>query len=125
MEPPSTGLTEVPWWSWIAIWGGLAVLLLAMLVLLAVILFRKGMRVFEALDELAGKTEILDRVGAVAEGQTVQLAILEGRVSVAKRRDQVRAAAEARKAARHDARIARAKALTRVDASTREWFTAD
>jgi hypothetical protein len=115
----------MPWWSWIVIWGVLAVALLAMLAIMAFRLFRKGVGVLTELEALATKAELLDRAAEVVDEQRQELAILAGAAATRRRRELVREAALGRKAARHDARIARAKALIGVDASTREWFKAD
>ena len=50
----------IPWWGWIAIWGGLALALVGMLALFAWWLFRKGMVVLDDLDDLADITAKLD-----------------------------------------------------------------
>jgi hypothetical protein len=115
----------MPWWSWLIIWVVLVLALLAMFAAMAYRLFRKGVAVLTELERLGEKTEILQRVDEAVEERHAQLAILAGAAEMRRRRELVRAAALDRKAARHDARIARAKALTRVDASTREWFKSD
>jgi hypothetical protein len=122
----------MPWWSWVIIWVVLALALLGMLVFMAIRLFRKGVRVLDELGVLASKAELLDSVTDAAEAaedaaaaQQQRLAILAGAEAMRERREFVRAAALDRKAARHDARIARAKRITSVDANSREWFKAD
>ena len=127
----------IAWWGWLLIWLGLGLALIAMLVLIGILLFRKLMLLFAALETLSGKLEILDRVAASvsdsadehdsADGQrqrVEQLAILAGEDATRQRRDRVREAAHARRDARHETRIARGRALLKVDASTREWFPA-
>jgi len=127
----------IAWWSWLLIWLGLGLALIAMLVLIGILLFRKLMLLFAALETLSGKLEILDRVAAsvsdsadehdTADGQrerVEQLAILAGEDATRQRRDRVREAAHARRDARHETRIARGRALLKVDASTHEWFPA-
>jgi hypothetical protein len=112
----------MPWWSWIVIWVVLVAALLAMLVIMAVRLFRKGVGVLTELERLGEKAELLERAEAAVDEQREQLAILAGAAEMRRRRELVRAAALDRKAARHDARIARARSLTGVDASKRDWF---
>jgi peptidoglycan hydrolase CwlO-like protein len=114
----------MPWWSWLIIWVVLVLALLAMLALMAFRLFRKGVGVLTELETLASKMELLQSESDALDKQKEQLAILAGAAYTRERRARVRAAALERRAARHDARIARAKALTKVDASTREWFKA-
>ncbi|MES2171254.1 MAG: hypothetical protein V4479_11125 [Actinomycetota bacterium] len=114
----------MPWWSWVVIWAVLAVALLAMLASMAFRLFRKGVAVLDELGTLASKMEILEQESEELGRQREQLAILAGATYTRERRARIREAAMERRAARHDARIARAKALTKVDASTREWFKA-
>jgi hypothetical protein len=112
----------MPWWSWIVIWVVLVVALLAMLAIMTVRLFRKGVGVLTELERLGEKAVLLQQADSVVDEQRSQLAILAGAAEMRRRRELVRAAALDRKATRHDARIARAKALTRVDASKRDWF---
>jgi hypothetical protein len=114
----------MPWWSWLVIWVLLALALVGMLTLMAFRLVRKGLAVLGELDVLASKLEILDREGDELDGQQRQLAILVGAAKMRERRALVRAAALERRARRREARLVRARALTAVDASTREWFKA-
>ena len=114
----------MPWWSWVVIWVVLVLALLGMLAFMAWRLFRKGVGVLEELDALAAKTELLDRAADVAEEQRRELAILVGAEERRRRREFVRAAAAERKSDRHDSRIARGKALVKVDPASREWFSA-
>ena len=114
----------MPWWSWVVIWVVLVLGLLGMLAGMAWRLFRKGIAVLDELESLAATTELLDRAADVAEEQHRELAILVGADELRRRREHVRAAARERKRDRHDARIARGKALTKADASARQWFSA-
>ena len=113
----------MPWWSWVVIWVVLVLALVGMLAFMAWRLFRKGVAVLEELDGLASKTELLDRAADVAEQQRQELAILVGADELRRRRAIVRAAADARRGDRRDARLARGRALVKVDASSREWFS--
>ncbi|MCU1514321.1 MAG: hypothetical protein JWO10_1411 [Microbacteriaceae bacterium] len=113
----------MPWWAWLVIWGGLSLVLIIVLASIAFVLFRKGFAVVAALGDLASSAEMLERAADVSKQQGVELAILAERNAVLRQREQVRTASATRSAIRHDARIARAKALTDEDASSREWFT--
>ncbi|MFC5930994.1 hypothetical protein D6T64_07535 [Cryobacterium melibiosiphilum] len=48
----------MPWWSWVLIWSGLALVLLSVLVLFSVVLFRKLMTLGQALGELGDRVSI-------------------------------------------------------------------
>ena len=113
----------MPWWSWVIIWVVLVLALLGMLALMAWRLFRKGIAVLDALDGLASTTELLGSAGEDAERQRQELAILIGAEELRRRREYVRAAARERRGARRDSRIARGRALVKVDAASREWFS--
>jgi hypothetical protein len=112
----------MPWWSWVAIWGGLVVVLVVMLVLLGMMLFRKLMAVFTALGVLADRTELLQRAGEILDEQHRELALLVGLAETRRRREEVRARSRVRRDARHDARLVRARSIIAVDASSRRWF---
>jgi hypothetical protein len=111
----------MPWWSWILIWGGLSVLMLAMLAAFGLLLFRKVIAVFAALEALAALAGLLHVADDLIADQRRQLSILDLE-AIRRRRDQVREQAMARRQDRHDRRISRAKALIAVDASKQEWF---
>jgi len=112
----------VPWWSWLIIWAFLAFAFLAMLVLFAIALFRKTLAVMAALERLAMLSEILGTAHSIIDDQRADIAVLLGLAEVRRRRERVRNASAARRSARHEMRIARAKSLIAVDASKRSWF---
>ncbi len=112
----------MPWWSWLIIWVVLSLALIAVFVLMGIRLFRKGVAVFAELEVLADKLDILDAASDAAEETGEQLAILAGSEETRRRRALVRAAALERRDGRHDARLARGRRITTVDASTRRWF---
>lgn len=112
----------MPWWSWLIIWAFLAIGFLAMLALFAVALFRKILAVMAALEKLAMLTEVLGTAGTILKDQRADIAVLLGLAEVRRRRERVRNASAARRAARRDTRITRAKSLIAVDASKRSWF---
>lgn len=49
----------MPWWSWLLIWLGLSLALLAMLAFFGYRLFVKAMTTLQALGDLTDKTELL------------------------------------------------------------------
>jgi hypothetical protein len=108
----------MPWWSWILIWGGLVLALLAMLALLSWWLFRKAVGVMEELGQLAEKTEVLSRMSdelADADAPDFVPAVVRERSQVSLEhyaRVQERAV---RRQMRRELRIARGKMLTRAD----------
>lgn len=112
----------MPWWSWLVIWTGLLLALVAVLVVAAWRLFRKAVSVFDALGTLAQKAEVLEGAVTEFESQQGDLAILQSLFDVRARRRDVRAAAVLRREARHTARLHRGRALIRFDANSRRWF---
>jgi hypothetical protein len=111
----------MPWWSWVLIWGGLSLFLVAMLAAFALLLFRKVIVVFAALEAFAALAGLLRGADDLITEQRRRLSILD-REAIRRRRDQVREQAMARRQDRHDRRISRAKALIAVDASRQNWF---
>lgn len=109
----------IAWWGWILIWTSLVIGMLVMLALGAWWLFRKSLVVFDDLSNLAEKTSILE-----TEDERIpptQRAVLLSLREVLAREDARKRHRLARKTARHDRRIARAKRISSVDASTAEW----
>ena len=108
----------MPWWSWILIWGGLVLALLAMLALLSWWLFRKAVGVMEELGRLAEKTEALgrmsDQLADTADADVVP-AVLRDRVEVSLEHDARVHERAVRRRMRREKRIARGKMLTRAD----------
>jgi hypothetical protein len=108
----------MPWWSWILIWGGLVLALLAMLALLSWWLFRKAVGVMDELGQLAEKTEVLGRMSdelAAADGPDFVPAVVRDRRDVAVEhygRVQERLT---RRQTRREKRITRGRMLTRAD----------
>jgi hypothetical protein len=103
----------VAWWGWLIIWTGLVLGLIGMLTLSAWLLFRKLMRLFEDLGELAAKTELLD-VELVPHRSSPR-AVLVGRAQVRAREDARRRRRARLSRERHERRLARARRITRVD----------
>ena len=112
----------MPWWSWLIIWTCLGLALIGVLVLSGVRLFQKVMALFSDLDMLAQKADRLDVAPLNPAEIREEIALLRKFSAVYERRRLTREAAHERRAARHDVRLTRARALIRFDASTRDWF---
>ena len=100
----------MPWWSWLLIWTGLTLGLLALLSWFALSLFRKARGTLQALESLRGQlpTGEFDGLAAAAVGIPAVFAdsaVLLGRV------DQLRAERTHRNQVRRDARIVRGKLM--------------
>ena len=107
------------WWAWLLIWTGLVLALLAVLALGAWWLFRKSMTVLDDLADLAETTEILGV--DEAELPAPAIAVLADLRDIRAREDARRAHRSRRRNNRHRRRLARARAITSVDASKRQW----
>jgi len=107
------------WWSWIIIWVGLALALVAVLGFSAWWLFRKSLGLLDELGELAGRLEVL----AVDDIEHVRpaIAVLQGASVIRAREDARRFHRRERRRLRHDARIARARRITSVDTAATQW----
>ena len=110
----------IPWWGWIAIWGGLVLALVAVLGLFAWWLFRKGMVVLDNLDDLYDVTARLDEADDTPPPRA-RPAVLDDLHAVRAARAARVARRNARRSDRYDRRMARAKRITRVDATTVRW----
>jgi hypothetical protein len=112
---------EMPWWSWLLIWGGLVLALLALLAVFAWLLFRKFLVLTDELGALAEKTAILGTADTEAVLPRHELAVFADFREVRARREQhVRRAREARRL-RRLRRLERARAITSVDPTTVGW----
>jgi len=107
----------MPWWSWILIWGGLVLALLAMLALLSWWLFRKAVGVMEELGQLAEKTEALGRMSEqLAEDEPgFEPAVLRDRTLVSAEHHALVQERAERRFVRREKRLARGRMLTRAD----------
>jgi hypothetical protein len=110
----------IAWWGWIAIWGGLVLALVAMLVLFAWWLFRKAMVVLDDLADLSDVTSVLDGVDDAPPARA-RPAVLDDLATVRAARKGRVERRHARRADRHDRRMARARRITSVDASREQW----
>ena len=107
----------MPWWSWVLIWTGLVVLLLAVLVLGAIHLWRKmqgALSEFERFSELESEFAALvdERVTAY---EPRPIALLRDPAEVRAEREFEAEAADDRRWARRERKLARARALTHAD----------
>lgn len=109
----------IAWWGWLLIWVGLVLILLAMLVIVALWLFRKAMALLDDLSDVADKTTSLDV--DTAELSKPQIAILAELSEIRQQHETRKIRRADLKLARHERRIARAKRITRRDASTTQW----
>jgi hypothetical protein len=100
----------MPVWSWIVIWTVLAVGLLAMLVWFAVVLFRKAMAIFGALEDLGDQLADLD-LDAESPQRPLNPAVFQNRHELAMAIEQARILRAHRRAARRDLSISRGKLL--------------
>ncbi len=101
------------WWSWVIVWTVLVVGMLAMLGVSAWLLFRKLMTL---LDDLGHLTESA-ALGEMVTSDTVPpvIAVLSRHAAIRDREAARRRHINERRHSRYDARIARAKAITRLD----------
>jgi hypothetical protein len=107
----------IPWWGWLALWASLVLALLIVLVLSGWLLFRKFMRVMDDLDVLAAKSEVFD--GATDDAPIRgPVAILEPFSEIWQRRNARRHRADERRTERRRIRLARARRIIAVDATT-------
>lgn len=114
----------IPWWGWVVIWVCLSFAVLAVLAVSALRLFSKGIAVLDEFESLILKVELLELDAVEVELARTELALVSGAEKIRRSRALVREAALERTAARLEVRIDRAKRITQVDASTREWFKA-
>lgn len=109
----------IPWWAWILIWVGLALALLVVLATLLYTLFRKSTAVLDELSAVVDKMAVLDV--APVESSRPQIAVLaEMREVRAEHDDRKRLRADVKRT-RHNDRIARARRIMKHDASTSQW----
>ncbi|CAN5355095.1 hypothetical protein BH09ACT5_BH09ACT5_05240 [soil metagenome] len=109
----------IAWWGWLLIWTGLVLALLVSLALLLWWLFRKAMALLDDVGELAGTAEVL----AVDDVELPEpaIAVLAASLDIRAREDARRSHRALRRSERHARRMARARSITTVDASKRQW----
>lgn len=109
----------IEWWGWLLIWSGLVVAVLVMLALLGWWLFRKSLVLLDDLASLAETTAALE--GEEAELVPPRLAILTPANEIRAREEARQFHRRERRRRRVEARLARARRITRVDATTVAW----
>jgi len=109
----------MPWWSWVLIWVGLALLLLGVLAACGWMLFKKTMTAFHALGELADKTERLGAASDELREERFVPSVLKPRAEVSEAYSSLQQVRQTRKDDRHEARLARGRLLTSADATRR------
>jgi len=107
----------MPWWSWILIWGGLFLAMIAMLALLSWWLFRKAVAVMDELGQLADKADALGRLSEqlAEDDPAFRAAVLRDRREVAAEHHTRVQERVHRRLTRRENRIARGRMLTRAD----------
>lgn|GEM_PF-1480581 len=109
----------IPWWGWIAIWAGLVLLLLMVLVVITLVLFRKAMRVLSEASTMASKLDILEP--EVLELEPHDTAVLAEMERIRERYDAQRRRRESLRLHRRERRLQRARRITRLDPTTVKW----
>lgn len=109
----------ISWWGWLLLWVGLVVALLVILALLAYVLFRKAIALMNELSAVVDKTAVLDV--ETAELSRPQIAVLAEMREIRAQHEYRQSRRADLKRERHERRIARAKRITKRDASTAEW----
>ena len=109
----------IAWGGWLLIWVGLVLLLLIMLVLVAYVLFRKGVALMHDLSALVDKAAALDV--DMESLSKPQIAVLAEMSEIRARHEAQKGRRADLKLERHDRRMARAKRITKHDASTSQW----
>lgn len=107
------------WWSWLIIWAVLVIALLAMLGFSAWWLFRKFVVLGSDLADLAGTLAVVQPEETVHVRP--ELAVLGNLRDIQAREDARRFRRATRRRERHERRLARARRITRVDASRQQW----
>jgi hypothetical protein len=110
---------EIPWWVWLLIWTGLVLALLIMLAVSAWWLFRTELGVLDAVGELADAAGVLEVDDPVLPRQ--QLAVLADAREIRRREEARRFHRAERRRLRHERRMARARRITTLDATTVRW----
>ena len=101
----------MPWWSWLLIWGGLALGLIGTLAYFAVTLFRKLMHAMSALGALGDQVAALDVTVSELQAAALRPAIFADQYELAYAIEADRYARTVRRHARRDALVNRGKLL--------------
>jgi hypothetical protein len=105
----------MPFWSWIVIWGGLVLILLAMLGFFGYRLFVKLMRAFDALGELSEKTAMLDAASEKLAEEHFSPAVFADAAELSRSHRAAKAARRRRREARREKRVLRGRILVKAD----------
>lgn len=115
----SAAPTVMAWWAWVIIWSILALALVGVLAGGAWLLFRKGLRVLDALADLAETASIDD---LPERALTAPERAILGDLRLIHQREAARRFRRAeRRRLRHERRLARARRLISVDALAVSW----
>lgn len=104
----------MPWWSWVLIWVGLAAVLLLVLVLCAVLLFRKLMTLSTAVSRLGDQIDAAGAAGQRVPGPptgTTLPAVFQNPWALAAQVEEQRSERLLRRQQSRDRRIVRGKLL--------------
>lgn len=107
----------MPWWSWIVIWVGLVVAMLAMFVLLGWWLVKKGVLILKELDDLMAKAEAISANAEELRAEPTVNALLRDYDDVVAEQHKQRADRATRKDMHRRERIRRGKLLIRFTPS--------
>lgn len=103
----------IAWWVWVLVWAGLVLALLGMLVAFAWWLFRKSLVLLDDVGQLADRASILDIDDPTLVRPTP--AVLLPLSAVQRREDERLQHRAERRAERRQARLDRARRITRAD----------
>jgi hypothetical protein len=110
----------MPWWGWVLIWVVLVLALVAMLVLSALWLWRKLVRLTDDLGTLADQAAVFEGMDGEPPARSTPAVLRD--IDEVRRQRAVRVARKyERKRVRRVLRLERAKRLTRVDANAVRW----
>jgi hypothetical protein len=105
----------MPFWSWIIIWGGLVLVLLAMLGFLGYRLFVKLVAALDALGELSEKTALLDAAAEDLAAERFHPAVFADAAELSHARRVEKAARRRRREALREKRVVRGRILVNAD----------
>ena len=110
----------MPWWIWVLVWVCLALALVAVLVVGALWLWRKLMRLADDLGTLADQAAVLENVSDAPPPGSVPAVLRD--IEAVRRDRSVRVARRyERKRLRRLRRLDRAARITSLDATTVRW----
>ncbi|HEY5223996.1 MAG TPA: hypothetical protein VIJ18_13235 [Microbacteriaceae bacterium] len=105
----------MPWWSWIVLWGCLALAALATFGWLGYLIVTKSLNVLHALGDLAEKTELLQsHVDAFADERSSS-AVFADAAELAEQRRAAQAERQRWRQTRREARVRQGKIIVSAD----------